>query len=315
MSVEFDSAHGHDMKQQDDASEADDNQNAMLPLVRSERDLERLGWGETLEHLCGCFKSIQTAHGNESIAFICSDLMSTEEMALIGAFAKFGMGIMHGGSLGTDHGNAMGASLFGNTTHLLGGHDFVNPRHRRKVAMILNISEMRIPGRPSWPLARILEHVRAGTIRALWLIGPVLSDASNDCVGLEEVLALPDFLVLQDEHLPAAANDQVDVYLPTCRFSDKEGTVIDSEHRIRHIVPTTDSNRAALSDFELMHRIADVWGCNRWIERWTTPELVFQTMKKLSAGQPCDITGIRDYAHLDEYGGIPWPLPKGLTDS
>ena len=30
--------------------------------------------------------------------------------------------------------NAMGSRLFSNTTNLLGGHDFANPEHRRKVA-------------------------------------------------------------------------------------------------------------------------------------------------------------------------------------
>jgi assimilatory nitrate reductase catalytic subunit len=42
---------------------------------------------------------------------------------------------------------------------------------------------------------------------------------------------------------------------------------------------------------------------------WSSPEAAFQIMKRLSAGQPCDITGIRDYRHLDEAGGIQWPLP------
>jgi assimilatory nitrate reductase catalytic subunit len=36
-------------------------------------------------------------------------------------------------------------------------------------------------------------------------------------------------------------------------------------------------------------------------------------MKEFSRGQPCDITGIRDYKHLDEEGGIQWPLPAAVT--
>jgi assimilatory nitrate reductase catalytic subunit len=37
-------------------------------------------------------------------------------------------------------------------------------------------------------------------------------------------------------------------------------------------------------------------------------------MKKLSSGQPCDITGIRDYRHLDAVGGIQWPFPAGCEE-
>jgi anaerobic selenocysteine-containing dehydrogenase len=40
---------------------------------------------------------------------------------------------------------------------------------------------------------------------------------------------------------------------------------------------------------------------------WASPEAAFQILKRLSAGQPCDITGIADYKHLDECGGIQWP--------
>src|SRR5205085_7250283 len=39
-----------------------------------------------------------------------------------------------------------------------------------------------------------------------------------------------------------------------------------------------------------------------------SPAAVFQLLKQLSAGQPCDITGIDDYQMLTECGGVQWPL-------
>ncbi len=48
--------------------------------------------------------------------------------------------------------------------------------------------------------------------------------------------------------------------------------------------------------------------------RWTSPVAVFQILKELSRGQPCDITGIADYRMLDERGGVQWPYPEGATD-
>jgi assimilatory nitrate reductase catalytic subunit len=41
---------------------------------------------------------------------------------------------------------------------------------------------------------------------------------------------------------------------------------------------------------------------------------VFQLMKELSRGQPCDISGIADYAHLDAAGGIQWPWAEGTSN-
>jgi anaerobic selenocysteine-containing dehydrogenase len=50
-------------------------------------------------------------------------------------------------------------------------------------------------------------------------------------------------------------------------------------------------------------------------EKWSSPESVFQIMKELSRGQPCEITGMRDYQMIDEAGGIQWPLSDSSKDA
>jgi anaerobic selenocysteine-containing dehydrogenase len=55
--------------------------------------------------------------------------------------------------------------------------------------------------------------------------------------------------------------------------------------------------------------VAQYWGCGKMFQKWSSPESVFQILKELSRGQPCEITGIRDYQMIDEAGGIQWPLP------
>ena len=47
---------------------------------------------------------------------------------------------------------------------------------------------------------------------------------------------------------------------------------------------------------------------------WESPEAVFQILKRLSAGMPCDITGIADYHLLDLARGIQWPHPDSECD-
>jgi anaerobic selenocysteine-containing dehydrogenase len=69
----------------------------------------------------------------------------------------------------------------------------------------------------------------------------------------------------------------------------------------------------ALSDFNIFKLVADAWGCTDLFQEWESPEAVFQIMKRLSVGQPCDISGIRDYQALDEAGGRQWPWPAGTT--
>ena len=66
----------------------------------------------------------------------------------------------------------------------------------------------------------------------------------------------------------------------------------------------------ALSDFNIFKLVARYWGCAGMFERWASPEAAFQLLKELSRGQPCDIAGIRDYAMIEDCGGIQWPWTK-----
>jgi len=70
----------------------------------------------------------------------------------------------------------------------------------------------------------------------------------------------------------------------------------------------------ALSDFRIFRLIANAWGCGEMFAKWTSPEAVFRMLQELSAGQPCDITGIDGYDAIDAAGGIQWPFPKENAD-
>ena len=64
----------------------------------------------------------------------------------------------------------------------------------------------------------------------------------------------------------------------------------------------------ARSDFNIFKSVAHHWGCGKLFEHWNTPENVFQILKKLSKGTPCDFSAITDYAVLQQTGGIQWPF-------
>ncbi len=62
----------------------------------------------------------------------------------------------------------------------------------------------------------------------------------------------------------------------------------------------------ALADYWIFLAIAQAWGFTDLVRNWSSPADAFQQVKRLSAGRPCDITGIRDYDMLDRCGGIQW---------
>ena len=76
----------------------DTDDRGTTPLLRSERNTARkpVTWAEAANQFSSQFKQIQKTHGNDSVAFISTGQLVVEEMALLGAVAKFGMGMIHG---------------------------------------------------------------------------------------------------------------------------------------------------------------------------------------------------------------------------
>ncbi len=205
--------------------------------------------------------------------------------------------------------NAMGSRLFSNTTNLLGGHDAGDPKHRDKVAGLLEIPEERIPRDPSWAYDQILDGIEAGKIRGLWVIATNPAHSWIDQGRLRGILDRLDFLVVQDMYHSTETARLADLVLPAAAWGEKEGTFINSERRIGLIKKVRRAPGQALSDFNIFKLVAHYYGCGPMFARWESPEAVFQILKSLTAGMPCDITGIADYRMLDETGGIQWPYP------
>jgi len=203
--------------------------------------------------------------------------------------------------------NAMGSRLFSNTTNLLGHHDFTNPEHRSKVASVLNISVEKIPTQNSWAYDQIMSGIESGKIRGLWIIATNTAHSWIHSSLARELLSKLEFLVVQDMYTTTQTAQIADLVLPAAGWGEKEGTFINSERRIGVIKRVSKAPGQALADFSIFRLVAETWGCSEMFSNWRKPEDVFQTMKKLSRGQPCDISGIDDYAMLDKHGGIQWP--------
>jgi len=70
---------------------------ATTPLVRGQGGaLEPTTWRIALDTFVTRFKDIQAKHGAASVAFLGTGQLPSEELALFGALAKFGMGLVHG---------------------------------------------------------------------------------------------------------------------------------------------------------------------------------------------------------------------------
>lgn len=209
--------------------------------------------------------------------------------------------------------NAMGSRLFSNTTSLFGGREFSDPDHRRQVAKILDIDEAVIPDRPSLAYDQIIEGILAGKIRGLWVIATNPAHSWINQHMLRDVLSRLEFLVVQDMYSSTETARCADLVLPAAGWGEKEGTFINSERRVGCIRKLAVAPGQALADFSIFRLIAEAWGCGEMFRRWTSPQAAFQIIKELSRDRPCDISGIADYAAIEECGGIQWPCPANAA--
>jgi anaerobic selenocysteine-containing dehydrogenase len=214
--------------------------------------------------------------------------------------------------------NAMGSRLYANITSLIGGHDFADPAHRARVSAALGVPEEKIPTGSGWAYDQIVDGIRDGRIKALWVIATNSSHSWIQQDGLNESLGKLELLAVQDMYPTTETAQRAHLYLPAAGWGEKDGTFINSERRIGLVKKIRRAPGLALSDFNICKLAAQYWGCGKMFTRWSSPEASFQLIKDLSRGQPSDITGIRDYAMLDQCGGIQWPWPErteNLTDT
>ncbi len=211
--------------------------------------------------------------------------------------------------------NAMGSRLFGNATSLLGGYDFGNEAHRAHVARILAIDPARIPAGKSWAYDEIIDGIDRGDIRGLWIIATNPAHSWINHGRFAEVRRKLDFLVVQDMYSTTETALMADLVLPAAGWGEKEGVFINSERRLGLVRKVARAPGVALTDFAIFQLIAQAWGCGEMFQAWRSPEATFHLLQELSRGQPCDFSGIRDYAQIDQAGGIQWPYPQPETGS
>ena len=209
--------------------------------------------------------------------------------------------------------NAMGSRLFSNTTNLLGGHDFANPGHREKVARVLGIAPAVIPARASRAYDEIMEGILRERIKGLWVVCTNTAHSWINQGQARDVLGRLDCLVVQDMYATTETARMADLVLPAAGWGEKDGTFINSERRIGRIRKVARAPGQALADFFIFKLVAEYWGCGEMFRKWSSPAAAFEILQRLSAGQPCDVTGIDGYDALDAHGGIQWPCPAGAS--
>ena len=154
----------------------------------------------------------------------------------------------------TGQANAMGSRLFSNTTSLFAGYSFTEESDRKTIADILGIDVKRIPDRNSLPYNAIIDKIKAGEIKGLWIIAtnPVHSWINKN--DFFEAMKNLDFLVVQELYPTTETAAYADLYLPAAASAEKTGVFINSERRLGIVQKVMDPPRPGQKRFRYLQR-------------------------------------------------------------
>ncbi len=202
--------------------------------------------------------------------------------------------------------NAMGGREVGGLSHLLPGYRFVkDPQHRAEVEQFWGLEPGQIsphPGRAAWDIILGLE---AREIGFLWIVAtnPIVS--MPDLERTKAALGRSPFTVYQEAYYPTETAAYAHVLLPATQWSEKTGTMTNSERRVT-LCPAFQSPRGeAREDWAIFAEVGRRLG---FVEQFafSSSAQVYAEFVQLTRDRPCDQSGI-SHARLHAEGAIQWP--------
>jgi len=149
-------------------------------------------------------------------------------------------------------------------------------------------------------VVEMMHAAAQGKVRGMIIMGenPMVSDPNLNHV--EEALANLDFLVVSDIFLSETAQ-LADVVLPAASFAETEGTFTNTERRVLLVRKAIDSPGAAISDWEIICRLAEQFGYQMSYEN------AAQIMDEMTEVTPI-YGGIHHHRLVPD--GLQWPCPS-----
>ncbi len=250
------------------------------------------------------FLSMWTMGLNQSSVGVDKNVTLIDLSLLTGKIGKPGCGPF---SL-TGQPNAMGGREVGGMANLASNHrDLAKPEDRSEIAHFWGVPD--VPAKPGLTAVELFRAVKAGTVKAIWILATNPVESLPDAQLVDEALKIAELVVVQDCY-PTATAEHAHVLLPAATWLEKGGTMTNSERRLTLLQPAATAPGEALPDAEILCRFATTMGFGKAFA-WTHPSQIFAEHARLSAGRDCDISGLTWGLLAD--GGRQWPAPPERT--
>jgi ferredoxin-nitrate reductase len=201
--------------------------------------------------------------------------------------------------------NAMGGREAGGLAHLLPGYRFVaNPQHRAELEAFWGLPAGQISsqvGRTAWDIIRGLE---TDEVDFLWIAAtnPVVS--FPDLVRTKAALKRSPFTVYQDAYYPIETSAFAHVLLPATQWSEKTGTMTNSERCVTLCQAFQPPLGEARDDWSIFAEVGRRLGFADKFNFQSSAD-VHSEFVQITRDRPCDMTGI-SHAKLAKLGVMQW---------
>ncbi|MCC9166368.1 nitrate reductase [Pontibacter harenae] len=249
------------------------------------------------------FISMWTMGLNQSAIGVNKNLSLLNLNLITGQIGKPGAGPF---SL-TGQPNAMGGREVGGLSNLLPAHRLLsNPQHRAEVQQFWGGTA--IPEKPGLTATEMFEALEDGRLKAIWIICSNPLTSLPNARQAEAALKKAKFVVVQEISNKPETLTYADVILPAASWTEKEGTMTNSERRISYLPKIVDAPGEALPDAEIICRFAQTMGYHGF--DYPSAEAIYLEHAKLTAGTNIDISGL-NYSILKEQRSVQWPYTLG----
>ncbi|WP_310487479.1 nitrate reductase [Chamaesiphon sp. VAR_69_metabat_338] len=206
--------------------------------------------------------------------------------------------------------NAMGGREAGGLAHILPGYRLVkNPAQRAEIEKLWDLPEGRISpntGKTAWEMITGLE---TGAVGLLWVVATNPAVSMPDINRTKAALRRSAFTIHQDAYYPTETAKYAHVLLPAAQWSEKTGVMTNSERTVTLCPAFRTPPGEAKADWEIFAEVGRRLGFTDafWFKNSAD---VYAEFARLSAGRPCDVTGL-SHQYLKDNGPTQWPHPTG----
>ncbi len=248
----------------------------------------------------------QSAHGTHNNAALIHLHLATGQIGKPGA-GPFSL---------TGQPNAMGGREVGGLSNLLSAHrDLANPEHRAEVARLWGVPF--VPASPGQAAVDLFSGLKSGKIKAVWIACTNPAHSMPNQPEIRAALQAAEFVVLQEAYANTDTAAFADLLLPATGWSEKHGTVTNSERRITRVHSAVTPPGEARHDWQIVVDFARRLGerlhaPGERLFPYSSAEEIFNEHRESTRGRDLDITGL-SYALLEARGPQQWPFPEGAA--